>query len=51
MIHYKHNSEYLDKLYELLVNILIQEGITNDNSLHESQQRNSNSGAAEEGNQ
>ena len=53
MLHYNNNSEEsskcLSKLYELLVNILIQEGITNDYSLHEGIERNSNSGSAEEG--
>jgi hypothetical protein len=34
MLHYSHNSEYLNKLYELLVNILLQEE-ANDNSILE----------------
>ena len=49
MVHYNHSIEYLDKLYSLLIDILLQEGITNDNSLHEGIERNSNSGSAEEG--
>jgi hypothetical protein len=40
MVHYNNNTnesiEYYNKLYELLVNILLQEE-TNDNSILESQ--------------
>ena len=40
MVHYNHNTSestvYITKLYELLVNILLQEE-TNDNSILESQ--------------
>ena len=51
MVHYKNSKEYLNQLYELLVNLLLQqEDIkANDNSLHEGIERNSNSGSAEEG--
>lgn len=49
MLHYSHNSEYLNKLYELLVNLLLEEETNDDYSLHEGIERNSDSGSAEEG--
>lgn len=50
MVHYNHNSEYLDKLYELLIDILLQEGITNDNSIYESINDRPNDSTTAEGN-
>lgn len=55
MIHYNEDNEqsakYIDKLCSLLIDILLQEGITNDYRIRQSQQRNSEPGAAKEGNQ
>ena len=49
MVHYKNSKEYLNQLYELLVNLLLEEETNDDYSLHEGIERNSDSGSAEEG--
>ena len=53
MVHYNNNtnesSVYITRLYELLVNILLQEE-TNDNSILESEYDRTNDRTTEEGN-
>lgn len=50
MVHYNHNTSestvYITKLYELLVNILLQEE-ANDNSILESEYDRTNDSTAE----
>ena len=50
MLHYNtddnESAGYLNELYTLLINILIQEDESYDNLLHESINRNSNNRAA-----
>ena len=48
MIHYNHSIEYLDKLYSLLIDILLQEE-ANDNSILESIDDRTNDRTATEG--
>lgn len=50
MVHYKNSKEYLNQLYELLVNLLLQQEDTNDNRIHESIERDSNTRTTKESN-